>query len=100
MKPTIKHYIIALVLTALFVWGILYHRETVNALERAKSTLIEQSMIPTELESKTIELESNRIERAEMQKEIDVIVAEKKLKAERADELQKQIIEITGIVFQ
>jgi hypothetical protein len=41
------------------------------------------------------ELELNRISRQEDQKQIDKIVEAKKKKAERADEIQKRISELT-----
>ena len=78
----------------------MYHRETVDALEQAKNEILEQSMIPTELESLTEELELNRVSRIERQKVIDKEVEAKKLEAKRADEINKRIIELTGVAFR
>ena len=57
----------------------------------------EQAIQPSELDELIIELEHNRISRQNDQAEIDKLVEAKKKKAERADEIQAQIVELTWV---
>lgn len=94
---------ILLIWVAIIALLLTYSAYNFHAMQELKSTLIstnwlyEQSLQPTELESLTIELENNRLERIELQKEIDDRVEQKKERVGRADEIQDRIREITGL---
>ena len=99
-KPMKKTYIIL----AIIIAGLLtYSAYNYHIVKELKSTLIntteayETAIAPTELESLAEELELNRVSRIEKQKQINIIVESKKADAERADEIQKRIREITGL---
>lgn len=93
----------------LLIWaGIIaillaYSAYNYHSIQGLKQSLInttnayETAIAPTELESLTEELELNRISRIEKQKQIDIIVESKKADAERADEIQDRIRELTGL---
>lgn len=98
-KTNIIWAILILTILLLGIYTIWNYQYT----NQLKSTLIdttsayERAIQPSELEELTIELGHNRIERQELQKVIDEKVEQKKVKAQRADEIQERIIEITGL---
>ena len=77
--------------------GIKLIVEPLRAELNDTKTAYEQAIQPSELEALVEELELNRISRQEDQKQIDKIVEAKKKKAERADEIQKRISELTWV---
>ena len=93
MKYLNKKDIILLSAVIIIVSGVLIYENKVNALKQA----INVSNEPTVIESLQIELDSNRVERVEIQKEIDIKVYVKKKKAERADKIKKEMLQELGL---
>ena len=90
MKKT--YILLAFIITGLLTYSAYSFNEN-----RELSASLETAIAPTELESLAEELELNRVSRIEKQKQINIIVESKKADAERADEIQKRIREITGL---
>ena len=94
--------VIALFLFLGIAWITLYTVvkltiEPLRAELNDTKTAYEQAIQPSELEALVEELELNRISRQDDQKQIDKIVEAKKKKAERADEIQERISELTWV---
>lgn len=97
MKTTYKLWLaFMLVFLTLTIVGV-YANNTIQTLQDENTALIEKVNTPTELEALTEELELNRVERVEIQKVIDDKIGSKKERAERADEIQERILEITWV---
>ncbi len=69
-----KKIIISAVITLLIVGGVIIHQNKVNALKNeilGVETALDTAYQPTEVEQKEIRLVNNRIERSNIQSEID-----------------------------
>ena len=93
MKYINKKSIILSLAVIITVSGVLVYEDKVNTLKQALNASYE----PTVIESLQIELNSNRVERTELQKEIDIIIDTKKKKALRADKIKTEMHKELGL---
>ena len=94
MKTQTKYIIWAAVVIIAYTMHAVYlnaHAKNLKQELIGTQAALELQMKPTKIEALSIELELNRIERVNIQSEIDIKIEAKKKKAQRADEIQDEM---------